>query len=223
MFIENERVDRKVGRQTLDALMRVDPSTLGHMTDLGFIRGLEPITRPMRMVGPAVTVRIPHLDSTAVHCALDLVEPGDVIVIDQSGDEMHACWGGVASYAASKRGVGGVVVDGGVTDYSDVIALGLPVFSRSITALTTRIMGMEGAINVPVTVGSVTVKPGDIVFGNEDGVAVLDPEDAERTAILLAEREAKEAALKSRLDAGESLASLTSARALFEERRAGAA
>jgi 4-hydroxy-4-methyl-2-oxoglutarate aldolase len=211
MLIENPRAGDTVDQSVLEALMGLSPSTLGHMTDFGFVRRLHPISRPLRLVGPALTVKIPHMDSTAVHCALDLVQPGDVV-----GDEDRASWGGAVSYAAAKKGVAGALVDGGLTDYSEVVELGLPVFYRAITALTTRILGLEGAINVPVTVGGVAVTPGDIVFADENGAAILAPHDCERLAQEIAEKEAGEVQLKARLDKGESLATLSSARALFD-------
>jgi 4-hydroxy-4-methyl-2-oxoglutarate aldolase len=216
MFIENPRPHHTVDRSVLKALTDLSPSTLGHMTDFGFVRCLNPISRPLRLVGPALTVKIPHMDSTAVHCALDLVQPGDVVVVDQSGDKDRACWGGAVSYAAVRKGAAGALVDGGVTDYSEVLDLGLPVFYRTITALTTRLLGLEGAINVPVTVGGVTVNPGDIVFADENGAAILAPHDVERLGLAIAQAEAAEVELKARLDEGESLASLSSARALFD-------
>lgn len=220
MFILNPRPpDPDPG--LLEALNRVSPSTLGHMTDFGFMRGLTTLTRPLKLVGPAVTVRIPHLDSTAVHYVLDLVKPGDVVVVDQSGDDDRACWGGGVSYAAVKRGVAGAVVQGAVTDVEEILELRFPIFYRSISPLTTRILGLEGAINVPVVVGGAVVRPGDLIFADENGIAVLNSEDAELYAPILAEKEAAEPGTKARLDAGESLAAISGARALFERGRAG--
>jgi regulator of RNase E activity RraA len=202
---------------TVEALASVSTSTLGHLTDFGFPRGLVPVSRPLKFAGPAVTVRIPHMDSTAVHVALDHLRPGDVLVIDQSGDQHRSCFGGMVSYAAHARGAVGAVVDGAINDVDEIIALGLPVFSRGIAAHTTRLLGIEGAINVPVTVGGVTVRPGDVIFGDSDGIAVLDPNEADRIAAVLAEKEAAEPALKKQIDAGLSLAEHSGARALFEK------
>lgn len=203
--------------QTVDALSKVCTSTLGHLTDFGFPRGLTPVSRPCKFAGPAVTVRIPHMDSTAVHVALDHLRPGDVLVIDQSGDHSRSCFGGMVSYTAHARGAAGAVVDGAINDYDEIIELGLPVFSRAIASHTTRILGIEGEINVPVTVGGVTVRPGDVVFGDSDGIAILDPAQADRIAAVLMEKEAAEPELKKRIDAGASLAEFTGALALFEK------
>ena len=158
MFVLNPR-GPDLDPELFQALKKVSPSTLGHLTDFGFMRGLSTLVRPVKIVGPAVTVRIPHLDSTAVHYVLDVVKPGDVVVVDQSGDVDHACWGGGVSYAASRRGVAGAILDGAVTDVEEILDLNFPIFYRSISPLTTRVLGIEGAINVPVTVGGVTVRP----------------------------------------------------------------
>ncbi len=218
MFILNPR-GPDPDPELVQALKRVSPSTLGHLTDFGFMRGLSTLERPVKIVGPAVTVRIPHLDSTAVHYVMDVVEPGDVVVVDQSGDQERACWGGGVSYAARKRGVAGAIVDGAITDVEEILDLDFPVFYRSISALTTRILGLEGAINVPVTVGGVVVRPGDLIFADENGVVALSQEDAARYAPIIAEKEAAEPGIKARLDAGESLAAISGARGMFEQGR----
>ena len=218
MFVEGKR-GSAVDPSLIDALKRVSPSTLGHLTDFGFMRGLRPNQTRLKLVGPAVTVRIPHLDSTAVHCAIDLVKPGDVIVVDQSGDGDRACWGGGVSHAAHVKGVAGAIVDGAITDLAEIEDLGLPMFYRTVSALTTRLLGLEGAINVPVTVGGVTVRPGDLIFADENGVAVLSVEDAERLAPILAGKEAAEPEMKRKLNQGASLADLSGARRLFEAKR----
>ncbi|HUY96682.1 MAG TPA: RraA family protein, partial [Verrucomicrobiae bacterium] len=199
----------------LDQLRKVSPSTLGHYTDLGFIRGLQPNLDRFKLVGLAVTVRLPHLDSTALHCALDLVQDGDVLVVDQSGDGGRACWGGVVSVAAKCRGVAGAIVDGPITDVFEIRALELPIYSRGVAALTTRILGLEGAINVPVTVGGVTIVPGDIIFGDENGVVALSASSAARWVSGLAADEADEPSWVRRLEAGESLAAMSGAKALL--------
>lgn len=218
MFVEGER-GRAVDRAVIDTLRQASPSTWGHRTDFGFLRGLTTWSRRLRLVGPAVTVRIPHLDSTAVHCALDVVQPGDVVVVDQSGDTERACWGGGVSYAARARGAAGAVVDGAITDLAEIEELDFPIFYRSVSALTTRILGLEGAVNVPVTVGGVTVRPGDLVFADENGVAILAPEGALEIGESLVERESREVETKRQLDAGASLAEISGARKLFEARR----
>lgn len=208
-----------VASEVVDALRETSPSTYGHRTDFGFLRGLTTWSRRVRLVGPALTVHVPHLDSTALHCALDLIRPGDVVVVDQSGDQERASWGGGVSYAARVRGAAGAVVDGAITDIAEIEELEFPIFYRSISPLTTRILGIEGAINVPVTVGGVVVRPGDLVFADENGVAILPPDGALELARSLREREGREGETRRKLDSGVSLADLSGARKLFDAKR----
>jgi regulator of RNase E activity RraA len=202
--------------RAIEALLGAQTSTLGHLRDYGFPRGLTPIRRPLRFAGPAVTVRIPHLDSTAVHVAIDELRPGDVLVVDQSGDDSRSCFGGMVSYAAAARGAAGAVIAGAINDVEEIRALGLPVYSRGVAAHTTRIAGVEGAINVPVTIGGAVVHPGDIVWADSDGIAIVDPEEALDLAAILHEKEAAEPALREELDRGGSLAAHSGAREVFE-------
>lgn len=196
-------------------------STLGHLTDFGFPTGLAPLFRPMQFVGPAVTVRIPHVDHTAVHVAFDHLRPGDVLVVDQSGDNTRSCFGGMASYAATRKEAAGAVLSGPANDVGEIEQLGFPVFSRGVAAHTTRLLGLEGGINVPVTIGGTVIQPGDVIFADSDGMAVLSQKKVAEVASLLAAKEATEPEQHRRLDAGASLAELTGARALFDSAQYG--
>lgn len=199
----------------LRQLEQTSVSTLGHLTDFGFPEGLNPLFRPLKFVGPAVTVRIPHIDHTAVHVALDYLRAGDVLVVDQSGDDSRSCFGGMASYAARCRKAAGAILSGPANDVTEIEELGFPVFSSGIAAHTTRLLGLEGAINVPVVIGGSVVQPGDVIFADSDGIAVLAQDQVGAVGSLLADKEAAEPAQKRSLDAGGSLAELSGARALF--------
>lgn len=205
-------------KRVLDKLSAIEVATLGHTTDFGFPRGLTPIVPGAAFVGPALTVKIPHLDSTAVHYALDLVRPGDVIVIDQSGDDHRSSFGGGLGRIAKLKGAVGVLSNGSTNDVSELREIGLPVISRGATAHTTRLLGIEGAVNVPVSVGGVVVMPGDIVIADPDGVAVLDPAEAEEIADEMSRREARLRARDSSsvVRDGGSFSALTGARTKFE-------
>lgn len=171
----------------------IDASTLGHLTDFGYLRGIRPLYRPTRLLGNAVTVRIPHLDGSAIGKALAICQAGDVLVIDMSGDHDRACWGELRTLAALRRQLAGVVISGGVTDTRAVTALGFPVFSRAVSALTTRMLELEGEVNTPVSIGGVSVQPGDLVVADDDGVFILNPEMAFGLGPRALEKQAKEA------------------------------
>jgi 4-hydroxy-4-methyl-2-oxoglutarate aldolase len=156
----------------------IGASTLGHLTGAGFVRGVQPLFRPIHLLGNAVTVRIPPEDGGAIREALLISQPQDVLVIDMSGDEDRACWGELRTRAALIKKLGGVVISGCVTDVRAVTALRFPVFSRSISALTTRSLDLPGEVNVPVTIAGVCVHSGDLVLGDDDGLFILDPKQA---------------------------------------------
>lgn len=204
------------------ALSEVCTSTLGHLRDYGFPKGLHPLVRPTRFVGTAVTVRIPHMDSTAVHVAVDDLRPGDVLVVEHSGDTSRSCFGGMVAYAAKARGAVGGLFDGPVNDFDEIVALGFPVYSRGVTPHTTRQLGIEGAINVPVTVGGAIVRPGDVVWADSDGVAILAPGEALGIAAILREKEEAEGPLRKAIDEGARLSDRSGAAAAFQAKSANA-
>ncbi|QWU16961.1 Regulator of RNase E activity RraA [Paenibacillus sophorae] len=210
MFRLNPRV-QGVTPDLLSVYEQVMPSTIGHMTDFGFLKGLQPLFRPIRFVGNAVTVRIPHMDSSAVHKALDIVMPGDVLVIDMSGDTDRSCWGGICSYIAKAKKLAGVIVAGCVNDVQEILELQLPVFSLGVSPLTTRILGLEGEINTVISVCGVAVRPGDLIAADDDGVFVIDPNDAMKYGLKAIEIQNAETELKRKLNEGITLASISGA------------
>ena len=210
MFILNPRV-QGVSKEQIELFQKVCTSTIGHMTDFGFVLGLQPIKRPIRFVGNAVTVRIPYLDSTAVHRVLDIVEPGDVVLVDMSGDHNRACWGGGVTYAAMAKKIAGVIVDGCICDYLEMLDYGLPAYSRGISAITTRVLGKEGEINTPINICGVTVHPGDLVVADDDGIFIANPKIAEEYGKIALEKQNKEIDMLKNIDNGMSLASMSGA------------
>lgn len=196
----------------LARLSRIEAATFGHILHHGFVdRAVAAVVPGKRIAGRAITVRIPGADSTLLHHAVSLAGPGDVLVIDRCGDDRHACWGGVTATAASLRGVAGVVIDGPATDFAEIGRLGLPVWCRGQTALTTKFLSLPSAINIPVQVGGVAVMPGDIVLADECGVVILGrhlfPDLLDQAEAM----EAHEPQVIARLHAGEALADISGA------------
>ncbi|HVB09862.1 MAG TPA: RraA family protein [Bacillota bacterium] len=212
MFTIGERPAKVPGiDEALAALRKVGTATLGHLTDFGFAPGLHPFKRPAKVVGLAYTVHIPRLDSSALHYALGQIQPGEVIVVDTTGESMRSPWGGGVTYAAKRAGAAGAVVDGVLTDWEELMSYGLDVWSRGFTSLTTRGLGLEGALQVPVQIAGVVVKPGDVVFADSDGIFFLNPADAGEIAARLAAMEAREPETRRRIDAGEKLGDISGA------------
>lgn len=186
-------------------------STIGHMRDHGFAHGLTAITDANAAVGTAFTVRLPDLDSTMLHYAVDRIEPGHVLVIDAGGRQDRACVGAMVAFAARHRGAAAIIVDGMATDLPDLVDFGIPVFARGISPRTTRILGIEGAMNVPVTIAGAAVEPGMLVIADQDGVIFLDAEDFQRIAEKAEKAQSIEPGVKEALLAGKALSELSGA------------
>jgi 4-hydroxy-4-methyl-2-oxoglutarate aldolase len=163
----------------LERAMQVQPATVGHFRFRGLVDGaIRPITNHGRVCGTAVTIALPGMDSTLLHHAAGLLRPGDVLVIDRLGDNRHACLGGGVAIALGRMGVRAVVVDGPCADPDEIKDSGLAVWARGVSPTTTRLLGIGGALNVPVSVGGAVVMPGDLVIADDGGVLILPPAEA---------------------------------------------
>ena len=136
---------------------------------------IRPVWQDARLAGPAFTIRVPPGENPSVRAALEQASPGDVIVIDGGGYEIRALWGGNVSARARERGLAGAVVDGAVRDLDEIEALGFPVFAAAVVP-TPPIREREGEIGVEISCGGLTVRPGDHVYGDRDGVVVVAAE-----------------------------------------------
>ncbi len=145
------------------------------------------------MAGTAVTVRVTHGDNLAVLRAFEYCRPGDVMVIDGGGDTEQAILGGIMSLYAAKIGLAGLVIDGAIRDVAEIREREFPMFARGHTHRGPYKDG-PGEINVPVCIGGMTVMPGDIIIGDEDGVLAFPPEEAEALIAKAQAQKAKEEA-----------------------------
>jgi regulator of RNase E activity RraA len=165
---------------------------------------IKPMTDPaLRIVGPACTVKCYPGDNLMVHKALDVAEPGDVVVIDTSSSAMTAVLGDTISTKARHRGIAGFVVDGLVHDLVPVNNLGdFPVFARGATPIGPLQRG-PGEINYPVSCGGVVVNPGDLIVGDPNGVVVVPLEIADDLLARLVARAPDESAYVHAVRRGE--------------------
>lgn len=193
------------------AMERIETATLGHVRLTGMvdrrIAALDPGQRPR--AGIAVTLALPAMCSTLMHHAVSLLRPGDMLVVDRLGDDRFACLGGAVARAARLAGAAGVIVDGPVTDVAEILAEGLPVWSRGVAALTTRRLELGGTLNRPVSCGGVPVLPGDVVLADASGVVVLPADEALAEAEAGHAREKRVARTMNRLAEGEKLGDIT--------------
>jgi regulator of RNase E activity RraA len=134
--------------------------------------GLRPFHKGGQLLGTAFTVRTRSGDNLAIHKALELVTPGDVIVVDGGGDETRALVGEIMKNIAEWKGAVGYVIDGAIRDADAFAASDFPCFARAAIHRGPYKNG-PGEINVPVSVGGMVVSPGDIVVGDLDGVVAF--------------------------------------------------
>jgi 4-hydroxy-4-methyl-2-oxoglutarate aldolase len=169
-----------------------------------------------RAAGPARTVRCGQDENLMVHAAVAEVEPGEVLVLTMPEPRPIALMGDLLATQMRARGVAAVLVDAAVRDVEEIRELGLPVWARWV-----RVSGADkrvgGAIGEAVVVGGASIRQGDIVVLDADGVAVIEQERVEEVLAAAEQRAAKEADKRAKLQAGALSYDLDNLRALVEE------
>ncbi|CAG9609102.1 RraA family protein [Pseudoneobacillus rhizosphaerae] len=135
-----------------------------------------------KLLGSAFTIRTRPGDNLLVHKALDLAEPGDILVVDAQGDLTNAIIGELMALYAQKRNLGGLIIDGAVRDVDALRHLDIPIYAAGVNPRGPYKDG-PGEINVPINCGGAVVNPGDILVGDQDGIVVINPADAEQLLI----------------------------------------
>jgi regulator of RNase E activity RraA len=154
------------------------------------------------LAGLAVTVNCRPADNLMVHKALQVAQPGDIVVVATGGNSSSAVFGELMCHTAAARKLGGIVVDGAVRDVEGITRLRFPAFSRSVSPGACDKDG-PGEINVPISCGGTVVMPGDIVVGDADGVAVVPRAHAEQVLTLVAELVERERKRVAEIAAGQ--------------------
>jgi RraA family protein len=164
----------------LAAMFRATPTALisDNLDRLPGAVGLRHFHRSGSMAGTAFTIKTAAGDNRIIHQALDLFQPGDVLVVDGEGDTSRALVGEIMALIAELRGAAGLVIDGAVRDAAVLANSNFPVFARTAIHRGPYKNG-PGAMNIPVSIGGMVVNPGDIVVGDEDGVVAFSPSVAD--------------------------------------------
>lgn len=193
--------------------MTVALPTIGHYLEEGFVdSAIHRLIGAGLVVGRAVTVRTTPTDSTNLHHLAGYVEPGDIVVVDTGGDQRRAPLGEVVAEALAARGAAGVVIDGVCTDIEELTALGLPLYARGTSALTTKLEATGlGSIYAPVTCGGQTVRSGDVVLADANGVLIVSAEILAAVLPVALADDAEEPDLIRRVREGGRLGDLTGA------------
>jgi 4-hydroxy-4-methyl-2-oxoglutarate aldolase len=177
---------------------------------------LRPIYHAPVIAGPAVTVSCATGDNLMLHAGLETCEPGDVLVVSTISDSDHGMFGSLLGLSSKARGVVALVIDAGVRDVSELIAMKFPVWAKLISAKTTTKNG-PGSVNVPIDCAGVCVHPGDVIVADWDGVVVISAESAESVASAARERHEHEQSVRERLERRESTLDILGLRARLNE------
>jgi 4-hydroxy-4-methyl-2-oxoglutarate aldolase len=197
-------------------LLRLDSCAVSDALDKlglrGCVTGLSPLSSTRKIAGRVHTVQLVakdkappasgpprHLGTTAIEAC----QSGDIIVVEQRSGIDAGSWGGILSLGAKLRGVAGVVVDGPVRDIDEARQMDFPVFGRSATARTARNRIVEIGTDIPVSIGDLTVGPGDYVLADGSAVVFLAQADAARILDAAEQIAAREAAMAKALQSGK--------------------
>ncbi|MCC7486436.1 MAG: RraA family protein [Burkholderiales bacterium] len=207
----------QVAPALLEKLASLDPVTVGHYREWGFMDpAIRPLMKGRRVTGTAVTIITSAHDTSMIPYAIGLARPGDVLVIDRLGDMRHACMGGVVALAAKVAGVAAVIIDGLACDLNEFEQYGLPLWCRGEAALTGRSLASDGALNVPVACGGVAVLPGQAVLADSGGVYVCGADEIDEICEIGLPMQSREPSTLARLRAGEKLGAIGGSAARIE-------
>ena len=163
---------------------------------------MRPIYDTAKAAGSAVTVSCQAGDNLMIHAALEVCQPGDILVVTTTSESTDGMFGELLAVSCRARGVAAMVIDAGVRDVADITAMAFPVWSKAIHAQGT-VKATAGSVNRPVVCAGAAVRAGDVIVADIDGVVVVPREAAADVARLGVERVAKEQQSRERLRSGE--------------------
>ncbi len=163
---------------------------------------LQPIQQGVKVAGSAVTVRSHPGDNIMIHAAVEVCQPGDLLVVANTAPSTHGMFGDLLASSLMSRGVVGLVMDAGVRDTIDLRAMGFWVWTRHVSCEGT-VKASPGSVNVPISINGVIIEPGDVICADDDGVVAVPRAEAGWAVEKSKARLANEEAARARLSAGE--------------------
>jgi len=191
--------------QIREILSRVSaPNVTDAMHRKGAMEGIFSICRDIKVAGKAVTVQTFAGDWAKPVEAIDIAQPGDVIVINNDGGTHVAPWGELATLSCVKRGIAGVVIDGAVRDVDDIRKMNFPIFAKAVCPNAGEPKGF-GEINAEIRCCGQNVRPGDWIIGDESGVVVIPGERAYEVSRRALEVRKNEERIREEIQRGSTL------------------
>ncbi|WP_027803233.1 RraA family protein [Paraburkholderia dilworthii] len=180
----NSSINRNIARVSPELVKAAARFQAAILADVAGRRGtfngrVRPLAPTMQVAGPAVTVEVRPGDNLAIHAALAVAQPGDVIVVDGKGDVTCALIGEIMATQAHATGIAGFVIDAAVRDSHELTHGDFPVFSAGLNPCGPT-KGVAGRVNFPISAAGANVNPGDLIVGDADGVVVIPKDDVAR-------------------------------------------
>lgn len=172
---------------------------------------MRPVTQGLRIAGQAVTVATVPGDNLMLYAALDVIEPGQVLVMSNGGVASGALFGDVSASYALERGVAGIIVDGPVRDVSSLREMSCPVWATCISPSHPEKRG-PGTVNLPIACGGCVINPGDVIVADDDAVLVLRLDELAAVLSAASARHAREVEYRRRITEGEHICDIVNMR-----------